>query len=176
MTHLVRVVAVLLLWTGSAAAESSVRIETASPTAVLGSSFDVRIVVDLSLPVVGWGLDLGFDPAILSLDAAPIIGPDWVGVFAPDGDGLSGLTPSVGISGTDILLATLSFTADSLGTSALLLSVTAGALTEGFALDPSGFDSIVFTNGLVEVVPEPATGLLFAGALVALGLIGRARS
>jgi hypothetical protein len=50
------------------------------------------------------------------------------------------------------------------------------ALTEGFALDPSGFDSIVFTNGLVEVVPEPATGLLFAGALVALGLIGRARS
>jgi len=153
----------------SATALSSVRFETATPSPTLGSTFEVQIVADLSDPIVGWGLDLGFDASLLSTVGAPVIGPAWAGVFAPDGDGLSGLTPSVGISGNDILLATLTFTADALGASALIASVTPGALTEGFALDPTGFDSLAFTNGLIEVVPEPSTALL-----VSLGLLATA--
>jgi hypothetical protein len=149
-----------------ASALSSVRFETATPAPTVGATFEVQIIADLSDPIVGWGLDLDFDDSILSMDGAPVIGPAWVGVFAPDGDGLSGLTPDVGISGSDILLATLTFTADALGASALIASVTPGALTEGFALDPTGFDTIAFTNGLIEVVPEPSTALL-----VALGLL-----
>ena len=131
--------------------------------------FDVEIRADFDLPILGWGLDLGFDSSILSLVGAPVIGPSWDAVSSVDGDDIAGGTFDAGLMGDDILLATLTFLAEMEGMSALILGVTAGDLTEGFAIDPTGFDTFGFTNGLVTVmVPEPSTGLLLAAGLAAL--------
>ena len=56
---------------------------------------------------------------------------------------------------------------------ALILSVTAGDLTEGFPLDPTGFDSVQFVNDQVTVVPEPASLALLGAALAALAFARR---
>jgi len=161
--------AVGLLAATAARAAVTVRVEgPASPVAV-GALFDVEIRADLSDPVLAWGLDLGVDPAVIQVQGTPAIGPDWpVSVATQDGDGLAGaVLPPSGLSGTDVLLATLTFEALAQGNSPLLLSITAADLTEGFALDPFGFDAVDFVNGSVTVVPEPA-----AGMLLGLGLAG----
>jgi len=51
---------------------------------------------------------------------------------------------------------------------------TPGDLTEGFALDPTGFATATFEPGQVNVIPEPAT--LLPLACVLIGSFGRARS
>lgn len=160
----------LTVASGPASALSTVRIETPTPSPVIGASFQVQIVADFTAPIAGFGLDLGFDGSIISLEAPPTIGPSWVSAFTPDGDGLAGLAPGAAVSGSDVLLATLSFAADMLGVSDLVLGISVLDATEGFALDPSGFDSVSFVDGSVQVVPEPASGLLASLGLVALGL------
>jgi hypothetical protein len=134
-----------------------------------GASFQVEIRADLGEPVLGFGLDLAFDSALLALEGAPEIAAPWLPVFAPDGDGLAAVAFDAGILGDDVLLAVLRFTALAPGSSGLLLSVTPGDLAEGFALDPSGFAAEpAFTAGMVQVVPEPASALLLAAGLVAV--------
>jgi hypothetical protein len=135
-----------------------------------GDSFEVELRAGLDVPVLGFGLDLAFDPLLLALESTEIAAP-WIGLFAPDRDGLAGAAPDAGIAGIDVLLAVLRFSALAPGTSPLLLSVTPGDLTEGFALDPSGFAADpFFAPGSVRIVPEPGTGLLVAGGLAALAL------
>src|SRR5262249_52065103 len=123
--------------------------------------------------VVGWGLDLTVtQPTLMSLVGAPAIAsPPWVPANAPDGDGLAGiasLAPPINgsVSGNNVALATLHFTAKLVGDTDLVLSTTPGDLTEGFALDPSGFDTVTFQAGHVTVVPEPATVLCLASGLL----------
>lgn len=136
----------------------------------LGDIFTIDIVADIPDPIVGWGLDLAFDESIISLVEAPTIGPAWWPPYsAPDGDGLAALAFPTGISGTDILLATLTFSADALGETDLILSATPGDLAEGFALDPTGFADVTFELGHVVVVPGPTAVLLGA---VGLGMVG----
>jgi len=137
----------------------------------LGDPFTVDIVADIDMPVVGWGLDFTpATPGIISLTGPPAIGADWLGASAPDGDGLAGLAsplPPVNgsVSGIGIVLATLSLSADTIGSTDLVASITPGDLTEGFALDPIGFATVTFQAGQITVVPEPATilVLLFSG-------------
>jgi len=138
----------------------------------VGDIFTIDIVADMTNPIVGWGLDLTVtDPMYANRTATdPVIGPDWDPAFAPDLDGLAGLAFPVGVSGPGILLATVEFQALALGTTNLVLSVTPGDLTEGFALYPSGFDNYEFSLGTINVVPEPA-----ALALLALGALIRRR-
>jgi len=133
-------------------------------------TFTVDIVADIPDPVVGWGLDLTIDdPAIISQVGAPAIGSQWSAGSAPDGDRLVGVAFPNSISGTDILLATITFSADALGETDLLLSITPADLTEGFPLDPTGFADVTFEAGHVTVVPEPITlALLAVGSLVPL--------
>ncbi len=138
----------------------------------VGDVFTIDIVADMTNDIVGWGLDLTVTaPAVADRTLTePVIGPNWDAAFAPDGDGLAGLAFPAGVSGTGILLATVEFQALALGTTNLVLSVTPGDLTEGFALFPSGFDDYQFSLGTINVVPEPA-----ALALLALGALIRRR-
>lgn len=153
-------------------ADVNVRFDPPMVEVLLGTTFDIDILADITDPVVGWGLDLTLqDPAIASLTGAPTIVAPWLAGFAPDGDGLVGLadpfSPINGsVSGIGIVLATLSFSVDALGGTDLNLSVTLGDLTEGFPLDPTGFDATVtFEIGHINVTPEPASLLLMALAI-----------
>jgi len=177
MTRLFPIIAVLVLGATMtaepAAALSSVRIETSTPSPDLGSTFEVQIIADFTDPILGFGLDLDFDETELSVVAPPTIGPDWFGVFAPDGDGLAGLAGGAGVLGTDVLLATVSLSADDAGLALLGLSITLDDLTEGFALIPTGFDAVSFTGAEVQISPEPSTSLLLTLGLVALSARSR---
>lgn len=152
-----------------------VRFDPRLQTVELGDIFTVDIVADIGVPILGWGLDLLIESAgIVSLDSPPAIGPDWLSVFAADGDGLAGLAFPDPVVGNDIVLGSLTFAADAIGQADLSLATTAGDLTEGFALDSEGFAELLFESGNVTVVPEPAT--LALCLLGGLGLMRRRRA
>lgn len=144
----------------------------------VGEGFQVEIRADLSEPTLGFGLDLLLDPTALALSAAPEIGPAWDPVSGSDGDGLAGVAFPAGLSGDDILLATLSLVALRPGSHALGLATTPGDLTEGFPLDPTGFDTDVsFGSAVVQALPEPGLALLLAPLAVAnLARLARRRT
>ncbi len=147
--------------------------DTPDVTVSLGDVFALNIVADIDEPVLGWGLDLTIDnSSVLSTVGAPSIGPLWVGAFTPDGDGLVAIAFPDSIVGTDILLATVFFSADVLGETDLFLSADDDGLTEGFPLDNVGFARITFEPGHVTVVPVPAAGAL---ALLGLGVVAWGR-
>ncbi|MFH1108167.1 MAG: cohesin domain-containing protein [Planctomycetota bacterium] len=158
---------------GAARGGLIVRFDTPERTVGLGDVFTIDILADVGDPLVGWGFDLSFDPSILSLVDSPAIGPRWIPASAPDGDGLAGLAFPDSVSGAGVRLASVTFSAVTLGETGLTMSTTAGDLTEGFALDPTGFAQAVFESAHVFVVPEPATGLLCAIVLSIIGLRAR---
>jgi hypothetical protein len=152
----------------SANADVAVRFDSSDATAELALPFTIDIVADIDEPVVAWGLDLTIDDgSIVSLVGDPSIGPAWIPAYASDGDGLAGVAFPDSVSGDDILLATITFSADALGETDLLLSVTSGDLTEGFGLDPTGFAEVTFEPGHVEVIPEPGTVCFLALGVLA---------
>jgi hypothetical protein len=144
-----------------------VRFQPANYDAILGFDFTIDIRADINAPVVGWGLDVSMTtPGVIVQNANPTIGPNWVAVNAQDGDHLAGLAFPNDVSGNDILLGTLHFHAVADGATDLLLSVTPGDHTEGFALDPTGFGTTQFDMGHV-FVPEPQS-LAF---MISLGIV-----
>ena len=152
---------------------SSVVVDGVLQTSI-GESVEIDIVAAFDTAIVGWGLDLEGTQPSLQLDDV-MVDSAWAAVFAPDGDGLAGLTPAPGVTGDDIVLATLTLTALLAGESLLHLAVTEADLTEGFALQGVGqFDAVDFGEPLrVVVTPEPATGVLVASSLVWLGVARR---
>jgi hypothetical protein len=162
------VFALALLASGPATATVIVRVVSPVSEVTVGETFAIELRAEASQPIFGFGLDLGFDGALLAIDAPPAIGSLWDPLIAPDGDGLAGLVFPAGLTG-DLLLATLSFEALAPGITSIVASFTAGDLTEGLPLDPSGYDEDVsFVAAPIQVVPEPATGLLVAAGLLAL--------
>jgi len=161
----------LLGLAGVAQATPIVTVVPSAASVADGESFSVMLVADLDAPVLGWGLDLAvLGPATLD-PGPPLIGPQWTPLPAPDGDGLAGLAFPTGIQGVGILLVTLSFTATGPGAIVFQVEITPGDLTEGFALDPSGFAVDPLLGGATVTVPEPATA-----ALAMLALLGVLRS
>lgn len=138
----------------------------------VGGTTLVNVVAEIPVnePVLGWGIDLTLgNPAIASwtIDS---FGPQWSSGTSLDGDGLAGLHfPPPGVTGS-VLLVTLQFTGLSEGLTSLTLSDSYPAdLSEGFALDPTGFAVVHYNPGTLRVLPEPATLTLLALAgLVAL--------
>jgi hypothetical protein len=162
----------LMLLAQQVSADVIVRFNPSNTTVYTGDTFNIDVIADISDPVLGWGLDLWHDPSFLSLPGSPIIGPLWQPAFAPDGDGLAALAFPNSISGNDILLATITFKAgQTIGGTDLILSITSGDLTEGFPLDPTGFDQATFMNGHVTILPEPASVVI----LLISGLLGMRR-
>ena len=159
--------------TSSAWGDVVVRHDTPDVTVAFGDVFDLNIVADIDEPVLGWGLDLTIDdPSILSTIGDPLIGSLWDGAFAPDGDGLAALGFPDSIMGNDLLLATVTLSADTLGETDLFLGADDNGLTEGFPLDNVGFAGTTFEPGHVRVVPLPAAGVL---VLVGLGVVTSVR-
>ncbi len=139
----------------------------------VGETFTVDLVADIPDPVLGWGLDVTFNPAILSQVGVLIANPPWDAGFAPDGDELVGLAFPLPIAGDDIRLATLTFRAIAPGLSALVASLTADDQTEGFPLafpaSPGSFAEVSFIDGSVNIIPVPATLALISLGLAVLG-------
>lgn len=144
----------------------------------LGDAFSVNLMTSTnadinSEAISAWGLDLNFDSSILSLDSL-LVGPSFMATNT-DGDGLGGLVPfgQDAVSGSDILLATLNFTAIGLGNTDLFTSSTLGDINEGFYtafFQPIGYNdanTAISVTGNSEV-PEPSAFLLMLLATIAL--------
>jgi len=159
----------LVCFGGPARGSLVVRFDTPERTVGLGDDFTIHILADVGDPLVGWGLDLSFDPSILSWVGSPAIGPRWFPGSAPDGDGLAGVAFPDSVSGAGVVLASVTFSALTFGETDLRLSTTPGDLTEGFALDPTGFAQPVFESAHVFVVPEPSAGVFGVLVLLIIG-------
>ena len=154
---------------GIAAAISVSEVPEVTETRV-GTPFAVEIRANLDAPVLGWGLDV-FTTGPVELREGPVIGPDWIPIQATDGDGLAAVAFPDGVSGEDVLLATLLYAGSAPGTVSFQASATVADPTEGFALDPSGF--AIFGSGppievTVRPIPEPAAALLLGAGLALL--------
>lgn len=159
---------VWVLGAAEARGTAIVRIVPSTTSLDLGDTETLEIRADLSQPVLGFGLDLEFDPTRLAIVGTPVIGPPWLPLFAPDGDALAGLAIAGPIAGSDVLLATFVIEALAEGEATIVAALTPGDPTEGFPLDPLGFDRQVgFEAAILQVVPEPGSLLLLS-----LGLIG----
>jgi hypothetical protein len=141
----------------------------------LGGTAAVDIYADIpeAEAIVGWGLDVLIDNTGIADMTGVAIGPLFDAALQnPDGDGLAGLVPMAGnVWGTDILLATVTFTGYSAGTTGTGLGDTIGDNTEGFAIDPDlggGFATAVYGTGSITVIPEPMTLSLLGLALLAI--------
>jgi len=74
------------------------------------------------------------------------------------------------VTGTSALV-TFSFTAVGIGNALFAVGDhnAGGDLTEGFALDPSGFGTVSYSAISINVIPEPATlALLILGGMAAI--------
>ena len=144
----------------------------------VGGTVTVDIMADIpeADKIEGWGLDLDIDNGAIGhqdvLLTPPVIGGAFNAVPTVDGDGLAGLVnPGLPYNGSlwgnNILLATVTLYGDQLGDTGLTLSDDYPLdLTEGFALDPTGFATMNYTGGMLHVIPEPATlALLVLGGL-----------
>lgn len=158
------------LTVATASAEVIVSFDPTPAVTTPGGVTTVDIVADMPDKILGWGLDLTLSNGLASVTGITI-GPLWAASPGNDGDGLAGLHfPPPGVDGTGVLLATIELTAGaSTGSVDLTLSVTSGDQSEGFALDPAGFDTYTLNAGVLNIVPEPAAlTLLLVGGLAAL--------
>ena len=152
-----------------------VRVDPAAIEVQAGELFTANLIADLGPhKVIGWGLDLAYGNSVLTQVGKPVIGPLWMASFAPDGDGLTGFSRAGSTGGEGVLLARLTFRADTPGQTQLLPSYTPVDLNEGFPLDPIGFATIAFQPAAVNVVPEPG-GMSLMAVLIGLFLRPRRR-
>ena len=162
---------------------------------LLDEVFTVDIYADLSGapdPITAWGLDLvisgnldyGGNP-LVSMTGIEL-GSDWDEAFATDdSDGLAGMS-LLGVTGTEVHLATVTLTANSTysGTAVLGLGASDDGISESFfysgtswpfEMGAAGFDvnagTVILPIG--QPVPEPATISLL---LLSFAGIGGARA
>ena len=148
-----------------------------------GEEFSVDLVADIdpSMAIASFGLDVTFDATILDTVSAVVPTPNpFVGSLVDTStDGLIALTgfapPGPGLSGL-LTLATLTFTAEMIGTTALDVAFPDFPVLDGFALVAGGVVlPDVVTPGQVTVVPLPAGAWLLGSGLVAFGAVARRR-
>ncbi len=152
--------AVLLVAAPTAHATVILTVDVSNAVVPVGGTTTVEVRATLSNPVLGFGIDLVFDPLLLSAGTVTI-GPSWTPLGSADGDGLAGFN-GLGVVGSDVLLASIVFTGLAEGFDTIGTAATPGDLTEGFPLLPSGFDGDVLFGSEQIQVPEPAVATLLA--------------
>lgn len=127
----------------------------------VGQTATIDIVADVDAPIVAWGFDLTIDDLLVAalVPGGTTWGPGWTQVATVDGDGFAGLSFPNAQSGNGIVLFSVTFIGMQQGTTGFDLSYTPGDETEGVGYE-SGLADVVFTPGVVEVLPEPASMLL----------------
>lgn len=161
------------------ASSVNVYFEQQASVVTVGDTFTVDIMADISVPVLGWGLDVTFDSMFLMGNGTPTIGASWNAGVTQDKDGLAGATFPLPVSGHNILLATLSFEAIAPGMFDLSLGITENDFSEGFALTtPGQFAEVAFQAGSITVnnpVPIPGAVWLLGSGLMGFGFHRRKR-
>lgn len=165
---------------GSALATVMVSFDPQSKVAPLGSTFNINVTADIvpGEALVGWGFDLLYDSTQLQLNSAST-SPYWdlipFGANSLTALLLPGSTsPDPGLSGDDVLLATLNFTCLGIGTSTLDIFVTPQDPTQGFMTFDEKYAQWQSSPGNVDqVVPEPSTVLLLSTGLAGVVWISR---
>ena len=163
---------------------TALSVQPPTKTVGQGSSFTVDISITGVSDLYAWGFDLGFDPTLIAaigITEGPFLatgGPTFFipgiidnvgGTISFNGDTLEGAIPGVNGGG---VLATASFIAVAQGTSPINLFNTSllDSNLGGIQADVTG------GNVTVTAVPEPATWLLLAAGLTALGILNLRRA
>jgi hypothetical protein len=165
---LLAVFTTLFTTVSSARATVTVSLELPAAPPVVSEWFDVQIVADLPNPILGWGLDFEIALPEIATKTDVQIGDSWLPVATSDGDGLAGVAFPGPIAGTRVVLATVTLEALAEGMSELVIGDDHPSdLTEGFALDPTGFESVDYIPSSITIVPEP-TSMGSLGVLIAM--------
>jgi len=135
-------------------------------------SFDLIADIGAEEPVVGFDINLDFDPTIVFLTNV-VFGSNWSDYGSWSGSNLTSLAFPDPITGNGVL-ATLTFNGALMGST--FLSVTFDGLDQGFALEtPGDFAAVSVQDAYVSTVPEPASVAMFLSGLLVLGALTRRR-
>ncbi len=178
---------ILLAMHSDAAATISIDIGGTGPngTINLNETVTVSVYAD-AIPagndgngLFGFGFSIVYDDTLLSSSSATS-GPFWTGTGNsasfnnPDDVGMTAnrLFMADGPSGNNILLASIDFTGDSIGSSIVAVIYYTGCPGDNFLFEATVLDtsSSFFQSGSINVVPEPHTALLFGLGLMFLGV------
>lgn len=178
-----------------AASATSIALLPSNPSVALGNTLQIAITADIDTPdaIIGFGFDVGTGPNgilnFVGFTPGPLFADDPF-ALAPlsDGDGIRGasggdLLLGPAISGSNVLLGTLTFLATSTGTVTVGLGAddlnffyTEGLIPEdpgltNFLPTVAGSDITVAVNG----VPAPSEITLIGLGLAILGATARSR-
>lgn len=165
------------------------KFQPAAATVNVGNQVTIDMLADIgdNEPVIGFDLNLGFDPSIASLvsvvfgsawDPISFWGSDtWLLGIAPYDDTLGQLS----VTGNDVVLASLTFGGVAPGTTEL--TALLDEFTNGFFLLPTDEDPFPVIGAEVipgslqvqQAVPEPATLALLLPGLLGVGMLARRR-
>jgi hypothetical protein len=178
MKRLYLVVLALILTLGMGQAQGAfVTLNVLDDNITLGEAFDVEVWVDgedSGEALLAFGFDVLTPGTIFSYTGYTVESgfADMPDPFNPDN------VAGVGLDLTDdLLLATLSFSADMVGTDSLSVEGPYDGFFYGLFYEISGFDILASTDITVNqaAVPEPSSMFLMAIGLIGIGFAGRRR-